>query len=153
MRLVVLDTDVFSFFFKNDTRAALYAPELIDVQPCLSFQTLAELELWTLMRHWGEARRTRLQVVIRQYLLFPYDEGMVASWARITAHRRRLGHEIECGDAWVAASALRHDATLLTHNASDFTGYSRTESRFSRPIAVGEFFPHSGHRSRLARMS
>ena len=37
MRLAVLDTDVFSFFFKNDTRAALYGPDLAGAQPCVSF--------------------------------------------------------------------------------------------------------------------
>jgi hypothetical protein len=33
MRPVLLDTDVFSFIFKRDTRAALYAPHLDDAQP------------------------------------------------------------------------------------------------------------------------
>ncbi|TMB88176.1 MAG: type II toxin-antitoxin system VapC family toxin [Chloroflexi bacterium] len=33
MRPVVLDTDVFSFLFQRDTRAALYAPHLKDAKP------------------------------------------------------------------------------------------------------------------------
>jgi len=31
-----------------------------------------------------------------------------------------MGREIACGDAWIAASAIRRGATLLTHNAKDF---------------------------------
>jgi len=120
MRLVVLDTDVFSFFFKHDTRAALYAPDLAGGRPCLSFQSLAELELWTITRRWGERRRRRLAEVVGHYLVFPPDEAMVRLWAKVTAHRRSLGREIGCVDAWIAAAPLRHDATLLTHNASDY---------------------------------
>jgi predicted nucleic acid-binding protein len=29
-------------------------------------------------------------------------------------------HSFETGDAWIAASALRYDATLLTHNGQDY---------------------------------
>ena len=35
MRAALLDTDVFSFVFKRDTRAALYALDLAGAQPCL----------------------------------------------------------------------------------------------------------------------
>src|SRR2546423_5498217 len=98
MRLVMVDTDVFSYLFKHDTPAALYAPDLVGAQPCLSFQTLAELELWMITRRWGQARRQKLHDVLQHYLLFPYDEAMAGSWAKVTAHRRSLGREIECGD-------------------------------------------------------
>jgi tRNA(fMet)-specific endonuclease VapC len=53
MRPVLLDTDVFSFLFKKDSRAALYTSDLDDAQPCLSFQAVAELRYWALVRHWG----------------------------------------------------------------------------------------------------
>lgn len=45
MSAALLDTDVFSFAFKRDTRAALYAPHLTGVQPCLSFQSVAGLQV------------------------------------------------------------------------------------------------------------
>jgi predicted nucleic acid-binding protein len=52
---------------------------------------------------------------------------MVDHWAQITAQRRQFGREIACGDAWIGASAIRHGATLLTHNAGDFEGISGLE--------------------------
>ena len=45
MQAVLLDTDVFSFIFKQDTRAALYASHLAGAQACLAFQSVAELRL------------------------------------------------------------------------------------------------------------
>lgn len=52
MDSLVLDTDVVSFFAKSDTGAAAYAPDVLDRQLCICFQTVAELRLWTLIRRW-----------------------------------------------------------------------------------------------------
>jgi predicted nucleic acid-binding protein len=120
MRWVVLDTDVFSFLLKQDTRANLYAPHLTDAQPCLSFQSVAELRLWTVVRRWGDERRALLEASRAKCLVFPYDDEMSRRWAEISAQRRCAGRPIECGDAWIAATAVRHGASLLTHNPKDY---------------------------------
>jgi tRNA(fMet)-specific endonuclease VapC len=49
MKPVVLDTDVVSFLFKNDSRAQAYLPHLRDRQWVISFMTEAELEQWALL--------------------------------------------------------------------------------------------------------
>lgn len=43
---VVLDTDVVSFLFKEDTRARLYLRYLRGQDRFISFMTLAELDYW-----------------------------------------------------------------------------------------------------------
>ena len=94
---ILLDTDVFSFFFKRDSRAAAYAPDLAGAAAlCLSFQTVAELRLWSLVRRWGDARRRGLEVAFGRYVVLPYDDEMSQHWANVTAHRRHLGRPIEC---------------------------------------------------------
>ena len=45
----VVDTDVISFIFRADTRAAFYRDDLSGRQPGISFQTLAELRRWALI--------------------------------------------------------------------------------------------------------
>jgi predicted nucleic acid-binding protein len=117
---VVLDTDVLSFFAKGDTRASLYAPALEGKLLCASFQTVAELRLWAIVRRWGTSRRQSLDLLMDRFVVLPYDAMMAQHWADITAHRRRLGRPIDCGDAWIAASAVRHGSVLLTHNAKDY---------------------------------
>jgi tRNA(fMet)-specific endonuclease VapC len=120
MPAVLLDTDVFSFVFKRDTRARLYEQYLLGAHPCLSFQSVAELRYWGNVRRWGEARRHSLDLCLGRYVVLPYDDAMSQQWADVTAARRRIGKPISCGDAWIAATALRHGLPLVTHNASDY---------------------------------
>ncbi|MEX2214030.1 MAG: type II toxin-antitoxin system VapC family toxin [Phycisphaeraceae bacterium] len=122
MTHILLDTDVFSFIFKGDTRADFYVPHTVNTQPCLCFQSVAELRLWAIVRNGGETRRAQLDGAIARCLVLPYDDLMSRRWAEITAHRRTLGQSIDCGDAWIAASALRHDMALLTHNGKHYAG-------------------------------
>jgi len=120
MDAILLDTDVFSFFFKKDTRRQLYADDTKNRRLCLSFQTYAELKLWTIQRHWKAQRIEGLQKVLKQYVIVPFDFVVADRWAEITAHRRSIGYPIDCGDCWVAAVAMRHAIPLLTHNKDHF---------------------------------
>jgi len=52
MPVVIVDTDVVSYLFKEDTRGGLYEPHLAGVLASISFMTLAELEHWTITRNW-----------------------------------------------------------------------------------------------------
>jgi predicted nucleic acid-binding protein len=121
MDSVVLDTDVLSYIAKTDSRSSLYSPLIAGKRLCVCFQTIAEIRLWGLTRNWGLVRQQAMDALLTQYLVLPYDEALAQVWAEITAHRRRLGRPIECGDACIAASALRHGASLATHNAAHFT--------------------------------
>jgi predicted nucleic acid-binding protein len=124
MASVLLDTDVFSFVFKRDTRAKLCEPDLIGDQACLSFQTVAELRFWANVRRWGKSRRQNLELSLGRCVVLPYDDALASHWADITASRRGLGKPIGCGDAWIAAAALRYGLPLLTHNAIDYADIS-----------------------------
>ena len=46
MSTVLLDTNIVSFVFKRDTRAAAYAPQLQGNRLAISFMTAAELFQW-----------------------------------------------------------------------------------------------------------
>jgi predicted nucleic acid-binding protein len=120
MSSVLLDTDVLSFVAKADKRASLYSADLAGCQLTICFQTVAELRLWALLRRWGRARQTAMESLLRQMAVLPYDARMAGHWAEVTAHRRRAGRPIECGDAWIAAAALRHDVPLITNNAAHY---------------------------------
>lgn len=122
MDAAVVDTDVFSFFFKGDTRAGAYANDVRGIRLCLSFMSVAELTRWAISHNWGAKRLASLEQSIRRCVVLPYDAEMAECWARIAVERTRAGKPISCGDCWIAAGALRHGIPLITHNAKHFEG-------------------------------
>src|ERR1041384_3145567 len=117
MDRVLVDTDVFSFILKRDSRRKLYEADLRDKQLYLAFMSLAEIKRWAFQRKWGSARKRRLSEALAAYVVVPFDAPMADVWAEITVHRGRLGRPIPCGDCWIAATAVRHSIPLATHNA------------------------------------
>lgn len=120
--LVLVDTDVFSFFFRGDSRAERYRLLVEGSLAALSFQTVAELYQGALQAGWGERRRNRLRDEIGRYLAIPFNMEMVELWARIRSSRRAAGREVDAADAWVAATALWAQCPVVTHNQRDFEG-------------------------------
>jgi tRNA(fMet)-specific endonuclease VapC len=116
---VIVDTDVFSFLFKGDTRASLYENALRGQVPHLSFATVAELYRWAVRRGWGPDRIADLVQTIRSFQVLGYDDAMAWEWARVMSIK---GRPMAVGDAWIAAAALRHKMPLITHNRRDFEG-------------------------------
>jgi tRNA(fMet)-specific endonuclease VapC len=117
---LVVDTDVASFLFKHDTRAALYVPHLSGHMLTISFQTLAELNLWALSANWGAERRRRLARYLRRYVVQDSSPALCRRWAEVADGGRRRGRPVGNADAWVAATALLLDLPLVTNNAAHF---------------------------------
>jgi len=120
MESVLVDTDVFSFLLKGDSRRRHYQPYLERRRVCLSFMSLAELKRWALQRSWGATARKKLTDALGHYVIVPFDAPLADAWAQIAVHRQRLGRPIECGDCWIAATAVRHGIPLVTHNARHY---------------------------------
>jgi tRNA(fMet)-specific endonuclease VapC len=114
---VVVDTDVFSYLFKGDTRASLYAKHLNGKQINLSFVTVAELYRWSVAHGWGKGRVASLGVSLSSCFILPFDVDMAWEWARVMSIK---GHPMAPGDAWIAAAALRHRFPLVMHNRKHF---------------------------------
>jgi tRNA(fMet)-specific endonuclease VapC len=117
---LVVDTDVVSFLFRDDTRADWYRPHLTGKVLALSFMTVAELDQWALEHQWGAARQQRLVEHLADYLIHPYDRDLCRWWATVRVACRRIGRPIEGADAWIAATALLYDIPLVTHNSDHF---------------------------------
>ncbi len=117
----IVDTDVFSYLYKRDSRAVLYYRYLADETKFISFMTLAELRTWTLQNDWGERKKRQLENFIAEnYGVIYADDNLCKTWAKIRSDARKNGNPIKTADAWVASVAVLFDIPLVTHNRRHF---------------------------------
>jgi predicted nucleic acid-binding protein len=119
MATVLLDTSVASLLHpkkRNSTARAFYEPYLTGHILALSFQTAAELYLWSEQNRWGKENRDALTELLSQFLIIPYDAHLGQVWAKVMAETRQIGRRLETADAWIAATAIRHALMLLTQD-------------------------------------
>lgn len=119
MSRAIADTSV--FIAREAGRPLGDLPDEIAV----SVITAAELELGVLRAAEQSSRATRLATLSRVRTEFPLLELDVptASWfARIADEELRAGRRLRRHDTWIAATAMRHDAAVVTQDA-DFTAF------------------------------
>lgn len=125
MSLVIVDTNIVSYLYKQDTRGELYKSHLLGNEAAISLMTVAELMQWAALRNWGLPRVQHLEATItNKYTILPIDFDTCRWWASVRAQRSTLGSPISPQDAWVAATALQYGVSLLTHNPDDFARIS-----------------------------
>lgn len=97
-------------------------PERIAV----SVITVAELELGVLRAEDAAIRARRLATLSRvraTFPLLPVDPEVAGCFARLAASELNDGRRLRRHDTWIAATALRHDAVVLTQDA-DFSSFA-----------------------------
>ncbi|MGC2235014.1 MAG: PIN domain-containing protein [Pyrinomonadaceae bacterium] len=117
---VIVDTDVTSYFLKEDSRAALYRPHLFGLPKMISFMTLAELRRWEIQNNWGAKRIQKAKSFLDEFGIIYADDKLCEIWAQIKSDAHKNGKPIDTADAWVASVALMFDVALVTHNRRHF---------------------------------
>jgi predicted nucleic acid-binding protein len=115
----VADTSI--FIAQETGRELGELPEQIAV----SVITAAELELGVLRAADPNARAIRLSTLSRvqaTYPLLPIDAETASCFARIASAERSRGRLLRRHDTWIAATALRHGAAIVTQDA-DFSSF------------------------------
>jgi predicted nucleic acid-binding protein len=119
----VADTSI--FIAQESGRALGEVPNEIAV----SVITAAELELGVLRAADGPTRAARLSTLSRvqsTYPLLPVDPQVASCFARIAAAERDRGRRLRRHDTWIAATAMRHGAAVITQDA-DFSSFEEVE--------------------------
>src|SRR5205085_4286946 len=122
MTIRVIDTDVWSYLYKQSSEAKLYEPHLFGNILVISFQTQAELLRGAISAGWGARRRQHLESRLQKYVIEHSTDALCLRWAEAVDSARRNGRPIAPADAWIAATALHLDVPLITHNTTDFLG-------------------------------
>ncbi len=118
--MLLVDTNIVSFEFRGDSRLEPYRKRMENQAQAVAFMTLAEVYKWPLERGFSEERSRQLDKHLKNYVVLPVDERLARIWAEMQVAMRRAGRGISHEDAWIAATALRHDLPLVTHNRKHF---------------------------------
>jgi predicted nucleic acid-binding protein len=122
MAIRVVDTDVWSYIYKDRDEGKLYQPHLFGNTLLISFQTQAELIRWAISAAWGQQRRQHLDSRLEKYVVEHSSYALSLRWAEAMESARRNGRPISAADSWIAATALLLNAPLITHNKHHFIG-------------------------------
>ncbi len=121
--MLVLDSNTISYYFRGDPRVV---PRLQALRPAeIGVPSVVEYELrYGLLRMSNEAAAARLAALARllqPMQLLPFDSECAALAARIRVELEAVGTPIGPHDTLIAATAMRHQATLVTRNVREFS--------------------------------
>ncbi len=121
--MLVLDSNTISYYFRGDPQVV---PRLQALRPAdVGVPAIVEYELRCgLMRLPLAAAAPRLAALtqlLRPMQLLPFDSECAAQAARIRVDLEAAGTPIGPHDTLIAATALRHQATLVTRNVRGFS--------------------------------
>ena len=121
--MLVLDTNTISYYFRGDPQVV---PRLQALRPAdVGVPAIVEYELrFGLMRLQGEAAATRLAALarfLRPLQRLAFDGECAVHAARVRAGLEAAGTPIGPHDVLIAATALRHQAILVTRNTREFS--------------------------------
>ena len=128
--MIVLDTNVVSELLRPTPNALVL--QWADVQPpdTLWLCSVVTAELLYRMARLPDGRRKQqlaqaLQALIQQDFalrVLPFDLEASMIYADLLARRESQGRPMSKSDGQIAATCLRHEATLATRNVRDFEG-------------------------------
>lgn len=121
--MLILDSNTISYYFRGDP---LVVPRLQALRPAdLGVPAIVEYELrYGLLRLPSDAATPRLAALaqlLRPMQLLPFDSECAVQAARIRVELEAAGTPIGPHDTLIAATALRHQATLVTRNVREFS--------------------------------
>jgi tRNA(fMet)-specific endonuclease VapC len=121
--LLILDSNTISYYFRGDPQDV---PRLQALSPAdIGVPAIVEYELrYGLLRLSPEAAAPRLAALaqfLRPMQILPFDSDCATHAARIRVDLEAAGTPIGPHDTLIAATALRHQATLVTCNVREFS--------------------------------
>ena len=121
--MLILDSNTISYYFRGDLQVV---PRLQALRPAdLGVPAIVEYELrYGLLRLPSDAATPRLAALaqlLRPMQLLPFDSECATQAARIRVDLEVAGTPIGPHDTLIAATALRHQATLVTRNVREFS--------------------------------
>jgi predicted nucleic acid-binding protein len=128
MSAILVDTDVVGLLFSAHPECESYAEHILGQVPLISFQTVAEVERWTVERTWTPERCAWMHLYLERYTMVPSSPDLCRRWAEVLAAGEEMRHPVTYGNAWIAATALLYRVPLLTHTPGRYRGIPALEA-------------------------
>ena len=121
--MLILDSNTISYYFRGDpqvvTRMQALRPDDLGVPAIVEYELRYGLQ--RLPQVAALPRLAALAQLLRPMQRLPFDSECAAHAARIRADLEAAGTPIGPHDTLIAATALRHQATLVTRNVREFS--------------------------------
>lgn len=121
--MLILDSNTISYYFRGDPQVVSRLQALSPAD--IGVPAIVEYELrYGLLRLPPDAAAPRLAalaILLRPMQILPFDSECAAHAARIRTELEAAGTPIGPHDTLIAATAIRHQATLVTRNVREFS--------------------------------
>jgi tRNA(fMet)-specific endonuclease VapC len=121
--MLILDSNTISDYFRGDPQVVtrLQALRPADLGVPAIFEYELRYGLLRLPQEAAAPRMAALTQLLRPMQMLPFDAECAAHAARIRTTLEAAGTPIGPHDTLIAATALRHQATLVTRNVREFS--------------------------------
>jgi tRNA(fMet)-specific endonuclease VapC len=120
--IYLLDSNVWITFLRKPHSLVvprLQARRTDEIRVCSI--VVAELYYGCLRSAKPLANRAKVEALLRPYSSLPFDDSVVDLFASVRHHLETQGTAIGPYDTQIAAIALAHGCTLVTHNVAEFS--------------------------------
>jgi tRNA(fMet)-specific endonuclease VapC len=119
--MYLLDTNIVSYWMRGDLEVIRRLREQPPSDLALSAITLAEILYGITRSSTRKVEHSRKIQQIRSVLrVYPFDDGAAEEYAEVRSQLEATGHPISERDTQIAAIALAHRLTVVTHNVKEF---------------------------------
>lgn len=117
----VLDTNTVIYFFKGMGNVANQLRTHHPSQVAIPAVVLYELNVGILKSDNPTKRISQLKILLEQVAVLPFTQEEADIAAKIRVDLEKKGTPIGAYDILIAAAALSHQATLVSHNTKEFS--------------------------------
>jgi tRNA(fMet)-specific endonuclease VapC len=119
--MYLLDTDMVSYFMRNNPKKVRIEVTKHEKDAlCISTISYAEL-IFGLKKNYSKQLDFWLNEVLSKFQIFPFDEAAALAYGDIRVKLEKSGTPLDNMDMLIAACALSHKATLVSHNRKHFS--------------------------------
>jgi tRNA(fMet)-specific endonuclease VapC len=116
----LLDTDVCSAYLRGNpavfSRAVQHSGGLH-----VSAITVGELFTWVSRRSTPPSRAAGVRELLGFVTVLDFNAGVAETFGRVRGALLDAGRPVPLTDLMIAATAIHHDLTMVTHNVADYT--------------------------------